>query len=68
MARLRKQLHKNTNATLILQVCGIIFLNLGKTYNHPFRGLFRGALDFFVEGGQDFFGPLNGQQGFAFGP
>ena len=57
MARLRKQLHKNTNVPLILQVCGIIFFNWGKTYNHPFRGLFRGAHDYFVEGASTFLAP-----------
>ena len=57
MARLRKHLHKNTNVTLILQVFGIIFLNLGKTNNHPFLGLFRGAFEFFVEGASTFLAP-----------
>ena len=45
------------NVTLILQVCGIIFY-AGKTYNHPFRGLFKGAQDFFAEGAETFLAPL----------
>ena len=39
------------NVTLILQVRGIIFY-AGKTYDNPFRGLFRGPQDFFVEGAE----------------
>ena len=43
----RPQVHKNTNAPLILKVWDVILFYLWKTYNGALLGFFREALDFF---------------------